>query len=89
MALVQCVRESGTGDWKDLNLVVLQVYRDYYTMGDQCFLRDMAVACVSVGYSVQWSVYQGMFLIKCKEAGCTLCLFLVSWSSVCQSLSRP
>uniref|UniRef100_A0A2K5I459 Non-lysosomal glucosylceramidase n=1 Tax=Colobus angolensis palliatus TaxID=336983 RepID=A0A2K5I459_COLAP len=31
-----------TADWKDLNLkFVLQVYRDYYLMGDQNFLKDM------------------------------------------------
>ncbi|XP_055282970.1 non-lysosomal glucosylceramidase isoform X2 [Moschus berezovskii] len=38
-----------TGDWKDLNLkFVLQVYRDYYLTGDQCFLRDMWPVCLAV-----------------------------------------
>ena len=36
-------------DWKGLNLkFVLQVYWDYYLMGDQCFLRDMWPVCLAV-----------------------------------------
>ncbi|XP_061468542.1 non-lysosomal glucosylceramidase [Rhineura floridana] len=38
-----------TASWKDLNLkFVLQVYRDYYLMGDSAYLRDMWPVCKAV-----------------------------------------